>query len=235
MYSRRVFSFVDRQVKIWFQNRRSKMKKQNRPMDADSSSSSNWGITSDQASPTDHHGTGARRYHDDPDDARRMYPPDSSVVYRRPQSASAFDPYSRRLPGVPAEPAASSHANKMEQLMMTSCHGDVDADVIQSVRRHDDHDLLTSPARQLVLPPSLQLLTGFHAPAAAAATAAGVGNSESSAWSNFIPLPPVRDAAFAVGQQMAPINCELQDASNSSSSSYLPWYTHHLMDSYNLR
>ena len=67
------------------------------------------------------------------------------------------------------------------------------------------------------------LLGGFH-PAAAAAAAA-VGDSVSSAWSNV----------GVVGQQMTSINCDLQDAAAADSTSYLAWYSQRLMDSCNLR
>ena len=217
-----------RQVKIWFQNRRSKLKKQNKQPDADSSSSyciaggsgsdTAAASTSDQASPhTKSAGTRRCREEDDDDvddDVRRMYPPDSSIVYRPRELQSIsipVHPCSHRERVAP-EPEANNvrlvqSGSKMH--LMTGCNVDV-----EPARRR--HDLL--PAQQLVFP-SLQLLSGFH-PAAAAAS------ESSSAWS--VP-PPVRD----VSQQVS-INYEI-DTADSSTSSYLPWYSHHLMDSYNLR
>ena len=213
-------------MKIWFQNRRSKIKKQNKQPDADSSSSSRSCIvggghsdtnasTSDQASPPTVH-AGARRYREDEDyDVRRMFPPDSSIVYRRPESQSATTPAhpcSHQV-RVTSEPEASSNVRLTQPNSKTHLMTSYDVDV-QPARRHL-HDLL--PAQQLVLP-SLQLLSGFH-PAAAAAS------ESSSAWPNVAIPPPVRDA----GEQMS-INYEI-DATDSSS--FVPWYSHHLIDSYN--
>jgi len=218
---------VCRQVKIWFQNRRSKMKKKKKQPDADSSSSycvvggsrgETTASTSDQASPPIEH-AGARRYREDDDDdhdVRKMYPPDSSIVYRPsepPSAAIPAYPYSHRE-RVGAEPEASNvRLTQPDSKMHLMTSYDLD---VQPARRH--HDLL--PAQQLVMP-SLQLLSGFH-PAAAAA-------SESSrAWHNAITVPPtVRD----IGHQVS-INHEI-DATDLTS--YLPWYSHHLMDSYNQR
>jgi len=214
---------VYRQVKIWFQNRRSKIKKQNKQPDADSSSSScivsgadrdTVAGTRDQASPPTMH-VGARPYReDDDDDVRRMFRPDLSIVYRQREAQSAATPahpFSHQV-RVASEPEASNvrHTEPDSKMhLMTS--SDVD---VQPARRH--YDLL--PTQQLVLP-SLQLLSGFH-PAAAAA-------SESSlAWPNITAPPPVRDA----GQQMSNYGIDAAD-----SSSFMPWYSHHLIDSYNSR
>ena len=158
---------------------------------------------------------GARPYReDDDDDVRRMFRPDLSIVYRQREAQSAATPahpFSHQV-RVASEPEASNvrHTEPDSKMhLMTS--SDVD---VQPARRH--YDLL--PTQQLVLP-SLQLLSGFH-PAAAAA-------SESSlAWPNITAPPPVRDA----GQQMSNYGIDAAD-----SSSFMPWYSHHLIDSYNSR
>jgi len=142
-----------------------------------------------------------------------MYPPDSSIVYRPQPAAVPAYTYSHRLRVAPEPEACNVRLSQPPGGKMTHLMTNYDVDV----RRH--HDLL--PAQQLVMP-SLQLLSGFH-PAAAAAS------SESSpAWpANAVTVPaPVRDAA---GQQVS-INYEIDAA---ESSSYLPWYSQHLMDSYN--
>jgi len=80
------------QVKIWFQNRRSKMKKQNKPPDADSSSSSyvmGGDGAADHASPaphTEHDVAGAAWQYRDSDNTRSMLPP---PVYRRREATPA--------------------------------------------------------------------------------------------------------------------------------------------------
>jgi len=202
---------VCRQVKIWFQNRRSKIKKKNKQPDADSSSSSSYVLSGSKsgagASSTPTEQTGARSYPDDDDDddvvVQRMLPPDSSMVYRRhePQPASVAPAGNRER--VASEPEASNVRPTEPMHLMTS---------YDQQRRH--HDLL--PAQQLVLP-SLQLLTNFH-PAAVAA----------GQWPGDINVPPPsRDVVHQL-----PINYEI-DAGESSS--YVPWYSHHLMDSYNQR
>ena len=215
-------------MKIWFQNRRSKIKKQNKQPDADSSSSSisscivggGHSDTIDRASPPSVHAS-ARRYREDDDNARSMFPPDSSVVYRRraPQSAAAIPahPHSHHYHARAASEPEATNARLAQPDSKTHLSSyDVD---VQPSRRH--HDLL--PAQQLVLP-SLQLLSGFHHPAAAAAS------ESSSAWSNNIavPVPPlIRDAGE--------LGSFHYDTDAADSSSYVPWYSHHLIDSYSPR
>jgi len=226
-------------VKIWFQNRRSKTKKQNKQPDADSSSSSVYPMVvgsqsgADKATlHTDRAGAVAYRKADDDDDddddggggeVRRMFPPDSSIVYRR------HEPHASAT--TPARPCSVNHRGRHEARVASEpeagqrCSGATPTQHVMpsydvDVRRHR-HDLLS--AQQLVLP-SLQLLSGFqHAPAAAAA------GSESSPWLASVPAPPPARAAAAV--QQVSIN---EDRDAADSSSYLPWYSmHHLMDSYN--
>ena len=212
-------------MKIWFQNRRSKIKKQNKQPDADSSSSSicvvggSHGNTAARGRTTPPIEDAAdRSYRDDDDDTRRMFPPDSSIVYRRRElQSAAAAAYSHQL-RVASEPEASNvrlaEPSRKMHLMTTY---DVD---VQPARRHHD-DLL--PAQQLVMP-SIQLLSGFH-PAAAAAC-----SESSSAWPNNIGVSPrVRDAA--AGEQVS-IN---YDTDAGDSSPYVPWYSHHLIDSYSPR
>ena len=209
-------------MKIWFQNRRSKIKKQNKQPDADSSSSShNFTAASStgQASPPTLH-TGARCYQDDDDDvARRLFLSDSSDVYRRrqpPTPATPVQPYSHQARAT-SEPEASNAGPSLPRSKAHLLTGfDVDA-------RCHSHDLL-SPAQQLVLP-SLQLLgAGFHA----AAAAASESSSSSLAWQDDVAFqaPSARDAG-----QPSQVSIHY-DAGAVDSLSYLPWYSHHLMDSY---
>jgi len=218
------------QVKIWFQNRRSKLKKQNKQPDADSSSSSSCytgggggsrsGTTSsDRASPPTEQPTGARTYRDNDDDdvvVRRMFPPDSSVVYRQRQSAVA-----------PAQPGGGGGqqgcvAAQPDVRPGSKTHLPFSYDAQPPARRF--HDLL--PVQQLVLP-SLQLLTTSFHPASAAAAA---GQPSHALWPGDVSIPP--PPAKNVAQQVS-LNYDVDLAGESSS--YMPWYSRSLMDSYNQR
>ena len=216
------------QVKIWFQNRRSKLKKQNKQPDADSSSSSCYtgggggsrsGTTSsDRASPPTEQPTGARTYRDNDDDdvvVRRMFPPDSSVVYRQRQSAVA-----------PAQPGGGGQQGRVaaqpDVRPGSKTHLPFSYDAQPPARRF--HDLL--PVEQLVLP-SLQLLTTSFHPASAAAAA---GQPSHALWPGDVSIPP--PPARNVAQQVS-LNYDVDLAGESSS--YMPWYSRSLMDSYNQR
>jgi len=217
------------QVKIWFQNRRSKLKKQNKQPDADSSSSSSCytgggggsrsGTTSsDRASPPTEQPTGARTYRDNDDDdvvVRRMFPPDSSVVYRQRQSAVA-----------PAQPGGGGQQGRVaaqpDVRPGSKTHLPFSYDAQPPARRF--HDLL--PVEQLVLP-SLQLLTTSFHPASAAAAA---GQPSHALWPGDVSIPP--PPARNVAQQVS-LNYDVDLAGESSS--YMPWYSRSLMDSYNQR
>jgi len=217
------------QVKIWFQNRRSKLKKQNKQPDADSSSSSSCytgggggsrsGTTSsDRASPPTEQPTGARTYRDNDDDdvvVRRMFPPDSSVVYRQRQSAVA-----------PAQPGGGGQQGRVaaqpDVRPGSKTHLPFSFDAQPPARRF--HDLL--PVEQLVLP-SLQLLTTSFHPASAAAAA---GQPSHALWPGDVSIPP--PPARNVAQQVS-LNYDVDLAGESSS--YMPWYSRSLMDSYNQR
>jgi len=217
------------QVKIWFQNRRSKLKKQNKQPDADSSSSSSCytgggggsrsGTTSsDRASPSTEQPAGARTYRDNDDDdviVRRMFPPDSSVVYRQRQSAVA-----------PAQPGGGGQQGRVaaqpDVRPGSKTHLPFSYDAQPPARRF--HDLL--PVEQLVLP-SLQLLTTSFHPASAAAAA---GQPSHALWPGDVSIPP--PPARNVAQQVS-LNYDVDLAGESSS--YMPWYSRSLMDSYNQR
>jgi len=218
------------QVKIWFQNRRSKLKKQNKQPDADSSSSSSSCYTgggggsrsgttsSDRASPPTEQPTGARTYRDNDDDdvvVRRMFPPDSSVVYRQRQSAVA-----------PAQPGGGGQQGRVaaqpDVRPGSKTHLPFSYDAQPPARRF--HDLL--PVEQLVLP-SLQLLTTSFHPASAAAAAAQPSHA---LWPGDVSIPP--PPARNVAQQVS-LNYDVDLAGESSS--YMPWYSRSLMDSYNQR
>jgi len=217
------------QVKIWFQNRRSKLKKQNKQPDADSSSSSSCytgggggsrsGTTSsDRASPPTEQPTGARTYRDNDDDdvvVRRMFPPDSSVVYRQRQSAVA-----------PAQPGGGGQQGRVaaqpDVRPVSKTHLPFSYDAQPPARRF--HDLL--PVEQLVLP-SLQLLTTSFHPASAAAAA---GQPSHALWPGDVSIPP--PPARNVAQQVS-LNYDVDLAGESSS--YMSWYSRSLMDSYNQR